>query len=365
MIDSISTLVRDYLGPFVTHWLLPLLARGLSLVSRAYGFLRPYLVALVGVTKRIVVDGVVPYYQQTVHPQLWEYYTKRIGPSWEPLYRAYLEPSVGAATAYLHQLYQVARVHPYVDPWMHTTWEGLVGTWDAVATFDGHRTPEQFAVWLTDLVVGYGTFTQSVGEHPAVRGVLGSNAGSLTATAGWLGVLAGMLLLRRVLLGVGALVLFVLISPVVVVVFVVARVRKLIWGPGGKKKRGKGKSSTSGVSAAATSATSATTATTSTTRTTSSRRGAQQHASSGESDSGVSGDGKSLFNTLVTRGQTHNEHHPETHQLYGNDSSHLTATGAATGDLSSYPPTQSNPGFPAGTGVGTGVSAGYGLSASP
>ena len=91
--------------------------------------------------------------------------------------------------------------------------------------------------WAEAAVAAYVDATNAARRSATLRAVLGAHADVAVSAAGCAALAAVLILARRFVLGLGALALFLLFSPVLVAVMVASWVRKAIWG--GKKKKGR------------------------------------------------------------------------------------------------------------------------------
>ena len=220
---------RDYVNPLVFKYLIPRLINIFQILGQVYYMVHPMLIGCVNTMRYVIIDLLFPIYQHHVHPRLLQWYVSYVEPTMLPFYQSYL--AVHITTIY--HVY-MSYLSMYVQPiwlWIYNLLHVIVGTIQ-----EGHLM-DHTATLLSNIYTTYEVIIASLCENPTIQNIFGTNVDVIVTLLGYLIMISLLLLIRRMVLGVAALILFICFSPVVMMVFLIGKVKKIIYGSSIKKKK--------------------------------------------------------------------------------------------------------------------------------
>ena len=229
IVGMLLPLFRDYINPLVFKFLIPRFLDIIHFVGKVYFMVHPVLIGCLNTMRYVMIDVLFPIYQHQIHPRLLQGYVSYVEPTMLPMYQSYLAAHV---TTINH--FYMTYLSMYIQPiwvWIYNLLNVIV-----VSVQEGHLV-DHTALVLSSIYNTYEAIIASLCENPTLQNIFGTNVDVIVTLLGYLISLSLLLLIRRMVLGIVALILFICFSPIVMMVFIIGKGKKMIYGSSTKKKK--------------------------------------------------------------------------------------------------------------------------------
>ena len=220
---------RDYVNPLVFKYLIPRLIDVFQFLGTVYYMVHPMLIGCVNTMRYVMIDVFYPIYQSHIYPRLLRWYNSYVEPIVLPFYQSYLAAHI-STIYYFYMTYLSMYVQP-IWLWIYHVLNAMV-----VTVQEGHLVDDTTLV-LSNIYTTYEAIIASLCENPTIQNIFGAHVDVIVSLLGYLITISLLLLIRRMVLGVIALILFICFSPILMVVFLIGKGKKIIYGSSIKRKK--------------------------------------------------------------------------------------------------------------------------------
>lgn len=229
IVAMLLPLFRDYINPLVFKFLIPRFLDVIHVLGKLYFMIHPVLIGSLNTMRYVMIDILFPIYQHHIHPRLLQGYTSYVEPIMMPMYQSYLAAYVRTIN-HFYMTYLSMHIQP-IWLWIYNLLHVIV-----VTVQEGHLV-EHTALLLSNIYITYEAIIASLCENPTIQNIFGTNVDVIVTLLGYLISISLLLLIRRMVLGIIALILFICFSPIVMMVFIIGKGKKIIYGSSTKKKK--------------------------------------------------------------------------------------------------------------------------------